>query len=132
MCEYIVPKITPLLYVNIWCKNYKNFWQIWVKKLLQQKKKILSILEDWNVYCLHCIKQSSFLLKISIVNVTKSAGSTRFDHIYWRNPLWKFPFLCSVNDTSSFAHNLFPYKKPRLLFRDFQISESPSTGEITA
>ena len=96
------------------------------------KKKIWSILEDWNVYCLHCIKQSSFLLKISIVNVTKSAGSTRFDHIYWRNPLWKFPFLCSVNDTSSFAHNLFLYKKPRLLFRDFQISESPSTGEITA
>ena len=96
------------------------------------KKKNWSILEDWNVYCLHCIKQSSFPLKISLVNVTKSSVSTRFDHIYWRNPLWKFPFLCSVNDTSSFVHNLFLYKKPGLLFTGFQISESPSTGEITA
>ena len=28
----------------------------------------------------------SFTLRISSVNVTKSAGNYRFGHIYWRNP----------------------------------------------
>ena len=34
-------------------------------------------------------KKSSFLLKISSVNLTKSAVSCGFGHIYWRNPSWK-------------------------------------------
>ena len=35
----------------------------------------------------------SFPLRISSVNVTKSAFSCGFGHIYWRNPLWKTSFF---------------------------------------
>ena len=41
-------------------------------------------------------KKSSFPLRISSVNVTKSAVSWGSGHIYWRNPEWKTYFLCSV------------------------------------
>ena len=34
----------------------------------------------------------SFPLSISSVNVTKSAVSCRFAHIYWKNPYWKTSF----------------------------------------
>ena len=35
----------------------------------------------------------SFPLRISPVNVTKSAVSCEFGHIYWRNPWWKTSFF---------------------------------------
>ena len=35
----------------------------------------------------------SFPLRISSVNVTKSAVSCGFGHIYWRNPKWKTSFF---------------------------------------
>ena len=35
----------------------------------------------------------SFPLKISSVNVTKSARNSGFDHIYWKNPSWKTSFF---------------------------------------
>ena len=38
-------------------------------------------------------KKGSFPLRVSSVNVTKSAVSCGFDHIYWRNPWWKTSFL---------------------------------------
>ena len=34
-------------------------------------------------------KKWSFPIRISSVNVTKSAGSCGFGHIHWRNPYWK-------------------------------------------
>ena len=37
-------------------------------------------------WCSLHTKKRSFLLRISSVNVTKSAGNCGFDHIYWRNP----------------------------------------------
>ena len=46
----------------------------------------------YNTHCIHlyswkhhCTKKRSFLLRISSVNVTKSAVSCGFGHIYWRN-----------------------------------------------
>ena len=36
------------------------------------------------MYTLH--KKWSFLLRVSSVNVTKSADFCGFGHIYWRNP----------------------------------------------
>ena len=42
---------------------------------------------------LHCTKKWSFLLRIFSGNVTKSADSWGFGHIYWRNLLWKTSFL---------------------------------------
>ena len=38
-------------------------------------------------------KKWSFPLRISSVNVTKSAGNCGFGHIYWRNPYWKTSFF---------------------------------------
>ena len=42
---------------------------------------------------IHCTKKWSFPLRISSVNVTKSAVSCGFGHIYWRNPYWKTSFF---------------------------------------
>ena len=44
----------------------------------------------------HCTKKWSFPLRISSVNVTKSAVSCGFGHIYWRN-MENFIFLCSAS-----------------------------------
>ena len=41
-------------------------------------------------------KKWRFPLKISSVNVIKSAENCGFGHIYWRNKYWKTSFLCSV------------------------------------
>ena len=38
-------------------------------------------------------KKWSFPLRISSVNVTKSAGICGFGNIYWSNPYWKTSFL---------------------------------------
>ena len=50
--------------------------------------KIITLHKKWN-----------FSLRLSSVNVTKSAGNCGFDHIYWRNPLWKTSFFvqCKLN-----------------------------------
>ena len=40
-------------------------------------------------------KKWSFPLRISSVNVTKSAVSCGFGHICWRNPSWKISFFCA-------------------------------------
>ena len=42
-------------------------------------------------------KKWSFPLRISSVNLTKSAGNCRFGHIYWRNPWWKTSFFVQWN-----------------------------------
>ena len=41
-------------------------------------------------------KKWSCPLRIFSVNVTKSAVSCEFGHIYWRNPYWKTSFFCAV------------------------------------
>ena len=38
-------------------------------------------------------KKWNFPLRISSLNVTKSAVSSGFGHIYWRNSKWKTPFV---------------------------------------
>ena len=48
----------------------------------------------FSLYSLH--KKWSFPLRIFSVNVTKSAVSCEFGHIYWRNPYWKTSFFCAV------------------------------------
>ena len=47
----------------------------------------------------HCTKNEVFLLRISPLNVTKSAGSCGFGHIYWINLNGKLHFLCSETIT---------------------------------
>ena len=67
------------LCVCVWegeiCKNGWLFWGVTICRLTTLHKK-------W-----------SFLLRISSVNVTKSAGNCGFGHIYWRNPQWKTSFF---------------------------------------
>ena len=47
-------------------------------------------------WSLHCTKKWNFPLRISSVNVTKSAGNRGFGHIYWRNPIWKTSVFCAA------------------------------------
>ena len=42
-------------------------------------------------------KKWSFPLKVSSVNMTKSAVSCVFGHVYWRNPYWKTVFFVQWN-----------------------------------
>ena len=42
-------------------------------------------------------KKWNFPLRISSINMTKSAENCGFGHIYWRNPYWKLHFLCSAS-----------------------------------
>ena len=39
------------------------------------------------------VQKIKFSVKISAINVTKSAGNCRFRHIYSRNPEWKISFF---------------------------------------
>ena len=50
-------------------------------------------------------KKWSFPLRISSVNVTKSAGNCRFGHIYWKNLNGKFNFLCRRNSWFNVPNN---------------------------
>ena len=50
-------------------------------------------------------QKMKFLLIISSVNVSKSAVSCRFGHIYWRNSYGKLHLLCREN--SSKGNNLY-------------------------
>ena len=55
-------------------------------------------------------KKWSFPLRISSVNVTKSAANCGFDHIYWRNPKWKTSFFVQweVNCLPQCSKQRFP------------------------
>ena len=51
-------------------------------------------------------KKWSFTVRISSVNVTKSAGNCGFGHICWRNPLWKILLFVRCNiDISEWSKN---------------------------
>ena len=53
-------------------------------------------------------KKWSFLLRISSVNVTKSADFCGFGHIYWRNPQWKTSFFVQCKAWFSLKEILLP------------------------
>ena len=84
------------------CTNYFNLrinlkfltssdFMVEVKKFIKDLFRILSNIYDGAQ--MHCTKKLSFPLRTFPVNVTKSAVSWRFGHIYWRNPLWKTSFF---------------------------------------
>ena len=49
------------------------------------------------IISLNTAQKMKFSLSISSVNVTKSAVSCGFSHIYWRNPQWKTSFFVQCN-----------------------------------
>ena len=75
--------------------NNVSIFPIFVLKLQSRKVWvfILHFLESWVIkyYTLH--EKWRFSLIISSVNLTKSAASCGFGHIYWRNPWWEISFL---------------------------------------
>ena len=68
--KYLLLFISDFIISVMRCKELKH----WAHTSLQKKK--------W-----------SFPLRISSVNVVKSADSWGVRHIYWRNPLWKTSFF---------------------------------------
>ena len=54
-----------------------------------------------------CTKKWSFPLRISSVNVTKSAVSCGFGHIYWRNPIIENFIFCAVQYLSRVSKNRY-------------------------
>ena len=52
-------------------------------------------------------KKWSYPLRISSVNLTKSAANSGFGHIYWRNLNGKLRFLCRVLFSFSFYFYLY-------------------------
>ena len=64
------------LYGKIWTRKNSKFGNLSRSDLLHKKK--------------------SFLLRLSSVNMTKSAENCGFGHIYWRNPSRKTTFFCAV------------------------------------
>ena len=83
--------ITPLLIESTPLKLSAGDRVIWIS--LWSGKN--SILKSHDHECESCntAQKMKFSLRISSVNVTKSAGNYRFDNIYWRNPLWKTSFF---------------------------------------
>ena len=59
---------------------------------------------DFNKRTLH--KKWSFPLRISSINVTKSAVSCGFGYIYWRNPQWKTSVLVQWKISSTCARQM--------------------------
>ena len=60
----------------------------YVSKIQEHSKGL-----EWDFRSKSLHKKWSFPLRISPVNVSKSAGNWRFGHIYWRNPQWKTSFF---------------------------------------
>ena len=57
-------------------------------------------------------QKMNFLLRISSVNVTKSAVSCGFGHIYWRNSSWKTSFF--VQCCKRLQHWFWNNRKPTI------------------
>ena len=80
---FYLTHIMPMFY------SYKNQSIGLLHKLIDwflYKCNIDLILVDWAFYLLPRTRCSNFPLRISSVNVIKSAVSCEFGHIYWRNP----------------------------------------------
>ena len=77
----IAPRVTQTLMIGIlFCINNARHINSW-----NRERNILAATTT--------AQKWSFPLKISSVNVTKSAGDCGFGYIYWRNLSWKFLFF---------------------------------------
>ena len=80
-----------------------SFYLLEMLRVILSFLKILSLKKRFNrFFSIQKIckksKCRSFPLRISSVNVTKSAENCGFGHIYWRNLNGKLHFLCSVRN----------------------------------
>ena len=100
---YLEPKTWIRLKIISWDKllrvfDFRNnvkfkflFAYLFIKKMNSWNYRHISIVIWLKYISLH--KKWSFPLRISSVNLTKSAVSCGFGHIYWRNPSWKTSFF---------------------------------------
>ena len=77
--------------------NFGEHFQI-LKILRNHSKLSFALFLQYKFFTVHLFltlslhEKWSFPLRTSSVNVTKSAVSCVFGHIYWRNPSWKTSF----------------------------------------
>ena len=86
------------LYVAWWKISYISSIPTWICYLIFRLHistgiVFLKSLRTLIILLTHSTKKWSFLLRISSVNVTKSAENCGFGHIYWTNPQWKTSFF---------------------------------------
>ena len=69
---------------------YKKVY--WIKSYLYYRRELSSPRKLPLYFIKHCTKWS-FPLRLSSVNVSKSAGNYGFGQTYWRNPWWKSSYF---------------------------------------
>ena len=122
------------------CTNFSScFWKFGKQKMFNNNHPVFQYNETISIirgvaraekkdYTLH--KKWSFPLRISSVNVTKSAGNCEFGHIYWRNPEWKISFFvqwykfCSRRSRSQMFFKIGVLKKCWKFHRKTTVLES--------
>ena len=90
--------------------------------------KILSWNKKWNQ---KLYKKWSFPLRISSVNVTKTARKCGFGHIYWRNPLQKTSFFVQWNyfRTIFIWHNDYDHDDDEIMMINICVNHLSQTSE---
>ena len=84
-------------FLFIWSNNRNTFASFWCKDFIAV----------WST-----LQKRNFPLRISSVNVTKSAGNYGFSHIYWRNSPWKISFFAVLDSLSlMWVFGLFQFSK---------------------
>ena len=81
------PRSLPAYICYIWCQIDRNMMNVnsGAKKDSDKQQLLIILLDSRKKH--QCVnKKWSFILRISSVNVTKSAGNCGFGHIHWRNP----------------------------------------------
>ena len=81
--------LRPLLF-HLYVNDLKSAWSL-VDLIMFLHDVISLYTHEYMDSPLH--KKWSFPLRVSSVNVIKSAVSCEFGHIYWRNPKWKTSFF---------------------------------------
>ena len=96
------------------CPYSELFWCTFPRIQTLNTDRIRTLFTQcWLLHCMlnlnHTTAQKfNFLLRISSVNVIKSAGNCEFDHIYWINPSWK-TFLWIILEENIFSSDMFMY-----------------------
>ena len=103
--------------------------QKWKENSIKRSSEAYNFLRQCLFYyvLIHCTKKWSIPLRVSWVNVTKSAGNCGFYHIYGINQWWKTSFLTrTFGDTHRLMYKcwtrLFIYLSSNISF--FQINPS--------
>ena len=83
---------------NIYSNIFGVSWPMWICRKLLTIRYISAWFHALRMYVLITVhKKWSFPLRISSVNVTKSARNWLFGHIYWKISSWKTSIFCAMS-----------------------------------